>query len=60
MDEKKLLKAKDVAKLLGIDVKTLKSLIRRGKIDLSYLMVGSQWRFKAASVERFLEDAVNG
>ena len=50
----KLLKTKDVSKMLGISPDDISYLARKGKIK--GFKKGRQWRFKEREVKKFIEE----
>ena len=49
-----LLKARDVAKLLGINAETVKVYARDGTI--AGLKIGNRWRFQPSTIKQFIDD----
>jgi len=55
---KKLLKTKDVLEILNIDDRTLRKIVREGKIQPVKLVTGtSSYRYDEEDVKRLIEDS---
>lgn len=51
----KLLTLKEVAAKLQVSTRTVRTFVHRG--ELTGRIIGNQWRFRSADVDRFVEDA---
>ena len=58
MSGKRILTTREAAAACGISPKRFRRLVKAGEIWVGRLSTPKRWRFPAAAVEKFLEDAL--